>query len=162
LSGQMSDKNPIANNHEELIVWQLCAQLRRLVLNYTRRGPARSDVRFRSQIRGAARSACYLVSEGFYRKRDGDFLNLLVFSRGELGEVSDQVGEGHEHGYFTDTQRDEMITMVKRACGANGGLRRYLESQQKQKTPPKRAGRAPRWNEVKWTWRRYAPRPRNK
>jgi len=153
----MSEKHPVANNHEELIAWQLCAQLRRLVLKYTRHPKVRQDRKFCDQIRTAARSACYCTSEGFYRKRDGDFINFLVWARASIGEVSDQVGDGHEDGHFNDAQRDEMITLVKRACGANGGLRRYLgECNIKKTKPPQR----PR--HFNWTWRRYAPRPRQK
>jgi four helix bundle protein len=153
----MSDKNPIAHNHEELIAWQLCAALRRLVLTYTRNPRVRKDRRFCSDIRAAARSACYCTSEGFYRKRDGDFLNFLVWARGSLGEVSDQVGDGHEDGHFTDAQRDEMITLVKRACGANSGLRRYLESEVSRKRKPRVQHRP---KKIEWTWRRYSPRHR--
>ena len=151
----MSEKHPVANTHEELVVWQLCAQLRRLVLKYTRDPRVRKDRRFCSDIRAAARSACYCTSEGFYRKRDGDFINFLVWARGSLGEVSDQVGDGHEERYFTDAQRDEMITLIKRACGANGGLRRYLESEVGKNKRPRLQ---PRPKRIEWTWRRYAPR----
>ena len=110
-------------------MWQLCAALRRLVLMHTRRGPAAADFGFRDQIRSAARSACYVTSEGFYRKRDGDFLNFLVWARGSLGEVGDQLDEGLESNYFTSEQHAEMITYVRRASAANTALRRYLEGQ---------------------------------
>jgi len=79
------------------------------------------------------RSACYLTSEGFYRKRDGDFINFLVWARASLGEAGDQIDDGHECEYFSPAQHAEMITLVKRACGANSGLRRYLEGQQKKR-----------------------------
>jgi hypothetical protein len=66
--------------------------------------------------------------------------------------------DGHEDGHFTDEQRDEMITFVKRACGANSGLRRYLESDAARKKQPKMQTRPKR---IEWTWPRYAPRQRN-
>jgi four helix bundle protein len=130
-------KHPVAHNHTELIVWQRCADLRRLVLKYTREGPARNDFRFRDQIRAAARSACYLTSEGFYRKRDGDFANFLVWARASLGEAGDQIDDGLESGYFTPEQHAEMITIVKKACKANSGLRAYLEAERDQKSERK-------------------------
>ena len=125
-------KHPVARNHKELLAWQLCAELRKLVLAYTRTGPAATDFRFRDQIRAAARSACYVTSEGFYRKRDGDFLNFLVFAVGSIGEVADQVNEGLDSEYFTAEQHAAMMTFVKRAFGANRGLRRYLEASQRE------------------------------
>lgn len=120
--------NPVATNHRELITWQRCAQLRGLVLQYTRKGPVREDRRFLSQIRGSARSACNLTSEGFYRKRDGDFINYLVMARASLGEASDQIDDGRDCGYFSAAQRDQMIRILKRAMAANRELRKYLEN----------------------------------
>ena len=119
--------HPVATNHKELVAWQLCAELRRLVLRYTRAGPARDDYRFRNDVRAAARSACYLTSEGFYRKRDGDFVNFLIMARSSLGEAGDQVDDGLECGYFTREQHAQMISFIKRACAANRRLREYLE-----------------------------------
>jgi four helix bundle protein len=120
--------HPPARNHTELVVWQLCSQLRALVLRYTRAAHVREDRRYYSDIRAAARSACYLTSEGYYRKRDGDFHNFLVWARGSLGEVSDQVCDGREQGYFSAEQAQEMISLVKRSMAANRRLREYLKS----------------------------------
>src|SRR5262245_2763673 len=140
----MSSKPP-ARNHKELDAWQLCSELRRSVLKYTRKGVVREDRRFLSQLRGSARSACDLTSEGFYRKRDGDFINYLVMARASLGEASDQIDDGADSEYFTDDQRKEMIVLVKRAMGANRELRRYLErcqAKRKQKeSRPRRDSR---------------------
>ena len=120
---------PAARNHTELVVWQLCSQLRALVLKYTRSARVREDRRYYNDIRAAARSACYLTSEGFYRKRDGDFHNFLVWARGSIGEVSDQVSDGQQQGYFSAEQAGEMISLVKRSMAANRRLREYLESE---------------------------------
>jgi four helix bundle protein len=118
---------PPAKNHRELIVWQLCAKLRSMIWKYTRDGPAAKDRRYCDQIRPAARSACYCTSEGFYRNRDGDFLNFLVMARASLGEIDDQLDEGLEIDYFTKEQHAQMKQCLARACKANGGLRAYLE-----------------------------------
>jgi four helix bundle protein len=125
---------PAAKNHTELVVWQLCSQLRALVLKYTRSARVREDRRYYTDIRAAARSACYLTSEGFYRKRDGDFQNFLVWARGSLGEVSDQVSDGQQEGYFSAEQAEQMISLVKRSMAANRRLREYLQSARQQGT----------------------------
>lgn len=131
-------KNEIATNHKELIVWQLCHQLRSLTLKFTRNN--KDDLRWRSQIRASIRSACNNASEGFYRKRDGDFLNHLIFALASLGEFEDQLDEGLSAGAFTQVQHGEMKWLVIRAWRANSALRRYLaESIAKEKARKKAA-----------------------
>ena len=117
-------KTPV-RKHEQLIAWQLCSQLRRLVLRYTRRGPAATDFDFdfRRQLRRAARSACYNTSEGFYRYGHGEFGHLLNIARGSLGEALDQIDDGGECNYFTPEQQTEMRRICLRAMKANIALR---------------------------------------
>jgi four helix bundle protein len=110
--------------HGDLIAWQLCDRLRRLVLRHIRTGPASKDFDFRSQLRKAARSACYNTSEGFYRYGHGEFGHLLNVARGSLGEVLDQIDEGLENKYFTPEQHLEMKRLCLRAMKANMALRK--------------------------------------
>ena len=93
-------KEPV-RRHEDLIAWQLCSRLRRLVLENIRNGPAAKDFDYRLQLRKAARSACYNTSEGFYRYQHGQFGHQLNTARASLGEALDQINEGLENTYFT-------------------------------------------------------------
>jgi len=115
-------------NHGELIAWQLCAHVRRLVWEVTRDGPAKEDRRFCDQIRSAARSACYMTSEGFYRTREGDFLNCLVVAHASLAEADDHVDQGLVKQYFTTLAHASMKEALARACAANRRLRDSLRS----------------------------------
>jgi four helix bundle protein len=127
-------KQPV-RKHEDLIAWQLCSHLRRLVLRNIRTGPAAKDFDYRLQLRRSARSACYNTSEGFYRYRHGQFRNHLEIARGSLGEALDQIDEGLENNYFTPSQHLEMKRICLRAVKANAALVRSW------------AGRdAPGWN----------------
>lgn len=134
-------KNEVAKNHKELVVWQLCDQLRTLTLRHTR---DKGDQRWRNQIKASIRSACNNTSEGFYRKRDGDFLNHLVFAVASLGEFNDQLDDGLQSGVFTKEQHEEMTRLLIRAWKANNGLRRYLaesiakEKERKRQTQQRR------------------------
>ena len=116
-------------NHGELVAWQLCAHVRRLVWDATREGRAKEDRRYCDQIRAAARSACYLTSEGFYRTREGDFLNCLVTARTSLGEVEEHLERGFEKQYFAALDYTALKEALARACGANRRLRDTLRSQ---------------------------------
>ena len=116
-------------NHGELVAWQLCAHLRRLIWDATRDGLAKEDRRFCDQIRSAARSACYLTSEGFYRTRDGDFLNCLVTARASLAEAEEYLERGLEKQYFPALDYAAIKEALVRACGANRRLRDSLRTQ---------------------------------
>ena len=116
--------------HEDLIAWQLCSRLRRLVLTNIRNGPAAKDYDYRSQLRRAARSACYNTSEGFYRYRHGQFGNHLNIARASLGEALDQIDEGLENKYFTEEQHLEMRRTCLRAVKCNAALQRSWKGQE--------------------------------
>ena len=116
-------KKPV-RRHEELIAWQLCSRLRRLVLQNIRHGPAARDFDYCLQLRKAARSACYNTSEGFYRYWHGQFGHQLNIARSSLGEALDQIDEGLENKYFSPDQHLEMRRICLRAVKANAALRR--------------------------------------
>ena len=113
-----------AREHTELIAWQLCDRLRRLVLGNTRAGAVAKDSDYRRQSRRSARSACYLTSEGFYRYWHGEFGNYLNWARGSLGEALDQIDEGFQEGYFAPDVHSEMRRICIRALKANVALRK--------------------------------------
>jgi four helix bundle protein len=117
-----------AQNHKELICWQLCARLRSLVIKYIRKGPASKDFRFRDQMRAAARSACYQTSEGFYFFKHKIFAHYLDGAYASLGELLDQINDGREQEYFTEEQQVEMTRLARRAMKADRGLQQWLLS----------------------------------
>ncbi|HVJ28041.1 MAG TPA: four helix bundle protein [Vicinamibacterales bacterium] len=125
-------------NHGELVAWQLCAHLRRLVWDATREGPAKGDRKYCDQIRSAARTACYLTSEGFYRTREGDFLNCLVMAHASLVETDDYLDHGVEKQYIAPVAHGTMKEAVARAMNANRRLRDSLRSQSMAKQEVKR------------------------
>ena len=120
-------KQPV-RKHEDLIAWQLCSQLRALIVRYTRTGGASTDHDYRRQLRRAVRSACYNTSEGFYRYGHGEFGHFLNIARGSLGETLDQINEGSSIGYFTAEQHEQMRRLCFRAMKANLGLRKSWSS----------------------------------
>jgi len=117
-----------ARSHKELICWQLCAKLRSLGLTYIRKGRANGDWDFRSQMRRAMRSACYQTSEGFYLFKHKPFAHFLDGAYAALGEVLDQIDDGHEHGYFSEDQQTEMRRLGRRGMKANRRLAEYLRN----------------------------------
>jgi four helix bundle protein len=110
--------------HTDLIAWQRCRDLRALVLKHTRHGAVSREHDYRRQLRKAARSACYLTSEGFYRYRRREMSNYLDWARASLGEVLDQIDEGLEQQYFTEDDHLAMRRMCLRAIKCNRALKR--------------------------------------
>src|SRR4029079_3770248 len=106
-------------SHKDLICWQLCAQLRKLGLTAIRNGPANRDWDFRGQMRRALRSACYQTSEGVYFFKHKPFAHYLDGAYASLGEVLDQIDDGHESGYFSNEQQEQMRRLARRARHAN-------------------------------------------
>ena len=127
-------------NHGELVAWQLCAHLRRLVWDSTREGAAQGDRRYCDQIRAAARSACYLTSEGFYRTREGDFLNCLVVAHASLTEVDDYLDQALEKEYIGVLAHATMKEAVARASSANRKQRDSLRTQSMAQQDARRRG----------------------
>jgi len=127
-------KDPV-KKHTQLIAWQLCSQFRRLVLAYTRTGPASSDFDYRRQLRKSVRSACNNTSEGFYRYQHGEFGHFLNIARGSLGEALDQINDGCESRYFTQEQHTEMKRICLRAMKANVALRKSWGASKAPQTP---------------------------
>jgi four helix bundle protein len=114
----------IVTKHTDLIAWQLCRQLRTLVLQHTRHGEVAKDYDYRRQLRRAARSACYLTSEGFYRYRRKEMSNYMDWARASLGEVVDQLDDGLEQKYFTPADHLQMRRICLRAIKCNRALKR--------------------------------------
>jgi len=112
---------------QDLVVWQLADELRREVVAFTDAGPAARDFKYRDQIRDAAASACRNTAEGFDRFRPAEFCRFLEFARGSLGEVQDELTDGHARRYVDDQRFERMWTLSRRAIGANTNLQLYLK-----------------------------------
>jgi len=106
-------------SHEELICWQLCDQLRQLIIEHTKDGAAAKDFRFTSNLRDAISSACRNQSEGFYKFRHREQKPYFRTARASLGETKDGIRDGGQRGYFSPALADEMTKLCGRAMIAN-------------------------------------------
>jgi four helix bundle protein len=158
MSDSEPDHEPVTK-HTQLIAWQLCRDLRRLVLKHTRRGQVAREYDYRSQLRRAARSACYLTSEGFYRYRRREFSNYLDWARASLGEVLDQLDEGAEEQYFTPEDSLAMRRLCLRAIKCNRALKHSWGNRPAPGTEDKKARkeRPPSTAQLRRGARRKAP-----
>jgi four helix bundle protein len=113
---------------EDLDVYKLAVQLRREVFRLSSSGPIRRDFKFVGQIRDAVRGGPRNISEGFSRLAPSEFSHFLLYAKASIDETKNHVHDGHECGYFSDEERDRLITLVRRTIAAINALMAYLDS----------------------------------
>jgi four helix bundle protein len=131
----------VATKFEELICWQLAADLRGRIHRIVARPSVAEDAGFCRQIRKSTRSAPALIAEGFGRWTNPEFVRYLRLAVGELGETRNHLGDGVESGHIgVDEFRElwHLCYRCTRACQALiAELLRKIERKKKRK-PRKR------------------------
>jgi four helix bundle protein len=117
-----------ARTVRELVVWQLCEELRLAVVAATAAGGVARNVQFCDQIREAAVDAVADVAEGFARFRPKEFALFLGYAISSLAEVETRARDGHSRRYFDDETTSAILRLAARAESAARALRRYLWS----------------------------------
>jgi four helix bundle protein len=119
---------PPASRVEDLDAYKLAVELRRNIVRLSRQGAIARDFKFVAQIRDAVRGGSRNIAEGFARVAPREFARFLTYGKASLEETKDSVVEGHESGYFNDSQRDALLSLLRRTFGAMNKLMAYLES----------------------------------
>lgn len=113
---------------EDLIAWQLSAELRDRILNLTEDGPAARDVDFKGDIRRSARSAPSNLSEGFGAFYPREFARFGRIARRSIIETRNHLLDAREQKYFSEEDLRKLIHLTFRAQKATTGLIKYLDS----------------------------------
>jgi four helix bundle protein len=109
----------------DLEVWQLAVELFVDVTTLVRALPRDDRFVFETQARRAARSVAANISEGHQRRHLGDYLRLLSYARGSLGEVeTDLVLIGRT----TIVAKDELAKCIARVDDVGRKLGRLMSS----------------------------------
>jgi four helix bundle protein len=111
---------------EDLDVWQLCEEIRVMVLAGIASAPARKDLRFCDQVLGAAEDAVSNISEGFGRFRPREFAQFLGYAITSTAEVLQRTRFAHSRKYFDDDRAARLVVLCVRADRALRSLRKYL------------------------------------
>ncbi len=115
-----------ATRFEELVAWQLADAAKEEVFRLTNRPDVASDKGFCEQIHSSARSAPANLAEGFSRYHPKPFKNYATIARASLDETKNHTYDGFNRGYFTQEERDGLLSLLKRALVATTRLIRYL------------------------------------
>ena len=113
-------------NHEELIAWQLAAELRDRVLPILRRPKVAKDFDFCDQLRRSARSGPANLAEGFGRHRPRDNARFVRIALATLHETQNHLGDGRNSGYIGEREFTELLQLSKRAVRTAVGWHNYL------------------------------------
>jgi len=128
-----------AKRFEDLAVWQLTVNLRRLVFQMTKEGRVTTDFKFRDQIRSSARSAPSNIAEGFKRFDPPEFAHFMKIALASLAETQDHLMHGRDEKYFTDDQFTQAWRLSCRSLKAGNRLHEYLRNcsrKKKQRAEP--------------------------
>jgi four helix bundle protein len=117
---------PGVKRFEDLIAWQLAERAKEEVFRLTTRARVARDRKFCEQIQDSARSAPANLSEGFALYHPKLFKHRATIARGSLEETKNHTYDGFKRGYFTTKERNDLISLTRRALGATTRLIKYL------------------------------------
>lgn len=114
-----------AQSFRDIQAWQkahlLCVKIYTL-LNSSK------DYSFRDQIQRAAVSIMNNIAEGHSRRSDKSFRNFLLIAKGSAAEVESMIELGSSLGYFSDSQREELVQEADEISRMISGLVKFLDS----------------------------------
>jgi four helix bundle protein len=114
--------------YEDFAVWQLSVELRDEIFRLTETGRAARDLKFREQIRDAARSAPRNIAEGFGRFKPRPFAQFVRIARGSLLETRNHLQDAEASKYFSSEDTRRLLKLQVRAAAAASHLIKYLDS----------------------------------
>jgi four helix bundle protein len=112
---------------EELPVWQKARELVRYVYDLTKKEPFSRDFSLADQIRRAATSVMFNISEGFERGSNTEFIQFLYISKGSAGETRTQLYVAFDQEYITTKEFEKGLSLCKDVSGQLSGLIDYLK-----------------------------------
>ena len=113
----------------ELIAWQLSDELKCEVYDFTQKGPASRDYKYRDQIRDSSASAPRNIAEGFGRFRPAEFARFLAFAVGSIDETKSSLIDGRDRGYLDKRLFSRLFNL---ACAARRATRNLLLEKRRQ------------------------------
>jgi len=113
---------------EDLIAWQLCAQLRDELHTLTAKGSGARDFSFRDQIRRSSRSSPSNLAEGFGRFNSREFAQFANTAKASIAETQNHIKFGRQHEYLSEADYERVWKLSCRAMKATTNLFKYLAS----------------------------------
>ena len=111
---------------EDIEAWQDARRLTNMVYQLSNEGRFARDFALKDQIRRACISITSNIAEGFERGGPAEFRQFLSISKASSGEVRSQLYLAKDQGYITETQFEEIRTLLENINKKLFGLIKYL------------------------------------
>jgi four helix bundle protein len=116
----------MAKQVEELTIWQLAVELRRMVMALSDRPSFRRDGNLCHQVRDAASSIASNIAEGYARYQPGEFARFVRYARGSAAEVQVRLEDAFERGHISEEEYQAAEKICRHIAAATTKLLRYL------------------------------------
>jgi four helix bundle protein len=110
---------------QDLVAWQKARTLVARVYRLTR-GELGKDFGLSSQMQRAAVSVMSNIAEGFERRRPTEFHQYLTVAKASCAELQSLLYVCSDVGYFSETERDELLDQAAEVSRIVAGLRAYV------------------------------------
>jgi four helix bundle protein len=119
---------PTIHHHEDLVAWQLAAELKKRVLGIIARPSMARHFKFCDQIRDSSRSGPANLAEGFWRYRPRENARFVRIALGSLGETLNHLHDAFTEKYIDENEYLDLRAIAERALKAATAWHDYLDN----------------------------------
>jgi four helix bundle protein len=117
-----------AQNHEELVCWQLAVEFRDRVIAVLARPVFKRRFKYCDQLEDAVESMASNIAEGFYRYSHPEIARFFGIALGSLGEAQTRLGSARAQNLISADEYEYFRNLAKRTRSATGKFISYLRA----------------------------------
>jgi four helix bundle protein len=123
---------------EDIDAWKEARKLVKMVYSVIKKSKEfRKDFRLINQIQDAAVSSMSNIAEGFARKSNREFIQVLYISKSSAAEVQSQLYVALDQEYITQEDFEDIHNQAEIVSRIDSGFIKYLQSQLNKPKQPK-------------------------
>jgi len=103
-------------NFQDLRIWQIGIEVVKDIYILTKKFPKEELYGLTSQMRRSAISIPSNIAEGFRRYHNKEYKQFLYIALGSCAELETQIIIANELDYINETNKTELIEMIKYIC----------------------------------------------
>jgi four helix bundle protein len=130
-------------DYTELVVFQLCDEVRQTMRPLLRRPCFQSDLELRGQLRRSSERPCPVIAEGFSRYHPREIAKFVRDAKSSLSEIIEHMNRAVDQHFVTVAEARRVCLLCRRGRGAATAYIRYLETAEAPGVPRTRP--RPKW-----------------